>query len=825
MSDSETFWIASQYLEIPSEIFPKPKEEETWYQTKLNFFKQNPDKLTYTFEEFNEIKNCARHVYKNEQLKNDVVFWLDLIKEYAQSEVISLLKQKATYEYLIIKYVGLRTLEKDEPIVTSYLDWLFSKSIQPIDMEDLSIVLTHVNTAFKLNSINLDKKTILRWNDKLIELLNKQLAATKDNNTKCILLETIAFTKHTLAIFDTENDGQSYELRLKESAKWYKKILNIAANAPLYSLETLCNRLNDFIEIFNNLRLDTTEYDNLARKAENLLAKKHGDFIAAEKSQDRAILYFKSENYVKAIEILHDMKIKWFSGEKIKLTIITALTLSESYQRIGMNYAAKYYALVAAHIITNNTSTKLYEYLPKSVFLAANSDYLQGCWFGYLNLSEFGIIAYSQVMKDFDFDKDEDLLGLVYHTSIINFFSNKFNLSINDILIKWGNIKGYVDRLTQEADEAWKKLDDKDFIDMLKDTIVNAPFNDLGLDRVIKWEALGLKWKLFFKNEYNLTSAVEQFAAIVQILIVDFVDSDLCILPTNINILIEESANETIELEPCVSNDGRFWKIYLPQLKIFTQESKNESQAKIFKIVTEILLEVSLLPEKKISQILKQKVKKNLFSKIFIADSYELIYRKFISEENFNLEFRVNNKAPHLQNYTYKTNQYLNWLNVLGPTYSISTSKKLITNRYLNSQIPIKHTLEKYKHRTEFKAIIDTLRKDGWKDWLILMSIANIASQYRANKIYNGKNIDHKKEMEEYMKIFTKPESKDDIIPFSIINIKSMQESKKMMMLSSLVNWKLELKQITPDLPAIEKFLKIRYKYFEDDINHIDPFV
>lgn len=43
-------------------------------------------------------------------------------------------------------------------------------------------------------------------------------------------------------------------------------------------------------------------------------------------------------------------------------------------------------------------------------------------------------------------------------------------------------------------------------------------------------------------------------------------------------------------------------------------------------------------------------------------------------------------------------------------------------------------------------------------------------------------------------------------------------------MLKLVEYWKLDLRQRTPDFPAIESFLAERYAYWTDDIDHDDPF-
>ena len=43
-------------------------------------------------------------------------------------------------------------------------------------------------------------------------------------------------------------------------------------------------------------------------------------------------------------------------------------------------------------------------------------------------------------------------------------------------------------------------------------------------------------------------------------------------------------------------------------------------------------------------------------------------------------------------------------------------------------------------------------------------------------------------------------------------------------MIHTLRHFDLELRQLTPDLPAIDHFLRFRYNYWTDDIDHEEIF-
>lgn len=65
------------------------------------------------------------------------------------------------------------------------------------------------------------------------------------------------------------------------------------------------------------------------------------------------------------------------------------------------------------------------------------------------------------------------------------------------------------------------------------------------------------------------------------------------------------------------------------------------------------------------------------------------------------------------------------------------------------------------------------------------------------------------------------PETPDaPAMPPDRVTIESMLTALRGSMLVSIRNWPLELRQPTPDFPAIERFLGARYRFWDDDVPH-----
>lgn len=94
------------------------------------------------------------------------------------------------------------------------------------------------------------------------------------------------------------------------------------------------------------------------------------------------------------MEELHQAKIDWFTDDTLPQAVFAVMNISGWYRELGLNYASKYYALAAALAIDTTEDTRLKFFLPRALFSALESDYLQGAWCSFMNLSKVFISAH-----------------------------------------------------------------------------------------------------------------------------------------------------------------------------------------------------------------------------------------------------------------------------------------------------------------------------------------------------------------------------------------------------------------------------------------------
>ena len=114
------------------------------------------------------------------------------------------------------------------------------------------------------------------------------------------------------------------------------------------------------------------------------------------------------------------------------------------------------------------------------------------------------------------------------------------------------------------------------------------------------------------------------------------------------------------------------------------------------------------------------------------------------------------------------------------------------------------------------------MRGEGWLDWHILSAIFAVTINYRVRQdptALANKDI--------YATLFNKmmdtPESEDaSPIPFEEFTIDKLKKLHDGNMIATLKVLGLECHQLTPDFKAISHFLRHRYNYWSDDIQHDD---
>jgi hypothetical protein len=815
LCDREIFWIAQRFLNIPSEIYPRSDSEPDEYKKSFELWKERktPD-LTYA--DFYPITMAARDSAFSSDMKQDVPFWIDLLKSFLKNAVTTRLRRKTIYEIAVVSLRGLGTLLGQEGLIREYFEAI-SVLDDVADLEDASALLNYCSYAIQQNIIQLAPVELNGYKNSLIKRVEEMLMNIEAPTYRSLLLELRGY----LTLYVDPSKPKVPDAR--EAIKWWIQTIDIAKNAPLFPLERFADRLTRFTQLIG----ECPGYEYLTQQTDLLLSQRHGNIKAAEKCRDRAIEFYKSGKKLKAINQLHQAKVKWFAEETLYGSLLSMLLISDWYRELGLSFAAKYYALAAAYVSLNSKKPEVKKLVSGALLTAAECDYFQGAWYSFLELTDMWFRAYGYYSPDAKGERREfekilfDVTTLMAITSRLD---DKLFSFVKSWVKRW-KIDDWIDKPLSMANKVWKSQNVSEIWKRFEEQLADRPLNDIGAMREARFSELGITWKISWVNDYETNAEAEQLVAILQILLADMAGVDLCLLKTNVNVSISVGDANEPSIDSVPSNRGRDWRVVLPRYSSGKAgNDTNHLNIAVFAVATSILAEISLLPMKRFNDALENCFRNGISMKAFAARQYDFLYREFVSEEIFK-SLEIGETIPEAaRDFRLKESSELSWISYSGPTYRKEDSNEYLKNRYEGYMKPIIYTLKKLKANHEYLSLVKRLRDEGWLDWHILGSTSGIAVNYRVFQ-----NSEARRNIMMQNILFQALRDDVETLDTPTVPVEEFTEDKMRMllnviMISSLKIYKLECHQDTPDFDAIAHFLRHRYNYFTDDIPHPDPF-
>ncbi len=824
LAEPDVFWIANRYLSIPSEIYPRPINEEDWYKELIEEYKKR-ESISLTFEEFTEIKIAGRHIYKTSNLKHDLSFWIRRLEHFISNNVFPRIKREAIYEVFVLSFIGLGNVSEYDSIIREYFSQL-DNTVDICELEDAVCLVSFATTATNLNQLSLTEEELSSWREAVNVIVETRLKTTKDPNTRCSLL-AIKAESNIIA----PRNILDYQRNFKIAINLFHELLNHISQAPFYPLERLSYKLTKYIEKFlkSNIPVNIDEFEELAERVDKLFAKRSSAFKIADKLGDRAVLYLDNDQIVKAIRILHQAKEKYFADEAIEGAILMLLLTSNSYGRLKMNLAGKYYALIAFHLVMNYGKLELSKYISQAICKAASIDYKNGSWISFLDLIGPALLLGSYTLKDY-IEKHPQVDEIIYHLAVIKYVTERLAPNLNHLINfqvnKWHFLREYVETLSTEAKRNFDPMSTEELWQSFEEQLDYKPFNDVGDTRSISWEAFGITWELRFINGYSTNPIAEQFGAVLQILLIELADTELYLTKGIVKIKIIQTDNERPSCKQKPSNKERLWEVRLPKLDNEDKETIEEFQRHYIVFAIAILYELSLLPSEAFKDVIAKSYENGLKSKIMFILPYASLYKKYVSEEKFN-ESQRNKFLNPLQAKLFRLSceKSLSWKNGIAPIYDYNKNIECISNRYKNSLELVEITLEQLNQLPEFQETVEYFRNKGWLDWHILITVTNIALFHKAR--LNKKNATHFQEVQqEFMRLYQIPEKDNHApLPLHIFNKENIEWQFNLGILSVLNSYGLEYHGVeAPNIEAIKELLIQRFNFLTDDVKHENPF-
>lgn len=825
---------------LQSRLLEQGSEMDNWYSKVLAEWRDVKDLKYFIIGDFYEVLAAAQYCRNHSKLYTNADIWKSLLTLFFNFPGISEYHRKKTiYEivWLTIKPDYDKFKLKEDVIALDKELRFYFQTLENIDSkEEYEDMLNLLNIVFPYTMQGKTSFTlteIMQLETDYSAKLDKDIASTVDLNLKCYLLENKGL--HNISFHSAAK-----KMELEDATKPFFELINLLPKAPIYNITALSERLNKINDAFSSADQGKHEaiidvIDIIIDELQPFALDREGSYKVAKQEIARGIRIIKSakkDGLLKALTHFHKAKNHYLTDATMEGYVLAVLNISQLYNSIGLNYAAKYYALTGLWASVNDGKAKLLNRISQSFRSIFVCDFSQGAWMsGFASFSHF-------LNAKIEFDPsgfDEGDLKITTEIGAMLCLAQKIIPELNsqfDYTRKqWGpDINQEIEGVIKSFNEETKTIEKQ--WEILGNKLWDKPFNDLGKKRQICWEALGSNWTISFDNNSQTTGIAEEFCSILQILIgeIMFNNSDFHLLKNNI--YIELSIGETYIAPEQIMNAGSLkYKLTLKSIGISSIKDISHHNSTIGSFLLLIFGELSLLKTEEIYELyIKLFSEQDLMLKTYTLNTYHRIYGEFFDDKLFQIDQRANYNLPVPSGVFPKTNTFLEWPSFLSSKYSQERSINLIKGRYKNSVKLTSKTINRLNGEPQFIHVIKKYRAQGWLDWQILLSMVNFMIDYKTKLKMEGKSFATDKEFfEENQRImfeYLDLSEEDFYVQFPPEAFDSEGFESQFLLLPSIIikKWGLECRSEMPNFSALREFLNYKFNFSKDEVIELSPF-
>lgn len=834
-----------QISELDYHLISLGTDDDKWYLSVFEKWKDIKEIDHFLIGEFFEVLDAARHCRRNKYLFDHSPIWINLLDIFIHKLPIEReFKLKAIYEHiwLRIQFVGIYekpkgNLKGSEDYVRNYFSNIYDFR-NASEIEDAQSILNISLTVCFLKLADIKLSEVKVWFKQIEEAIKEQISKSKSPSETCHLLENLA--TYNLFFLARRKHNNNYN-SLKEPLELL--LLNLD-KAEYYNVSQLGERLNAYIKMLISINSETNfeiiEFlESYLQKIDGFVLKREGNYKAAKIQIDRGVQYLKStkpELLLKALNCFHKAKDLWHQQETIEGLVLALINISQLYSGIGLNMAAKYYALAGVWVSVHNGKNMLLKRIADSLGMLFYADFKQGSWMNAIIAFQKYMNARHEFKPNYIGNPDEemplkiiaDFTLLLYSSPIL---SPELKVLIGAELAQLGYIKDeFIEPMLPGLQTDFPT--DISLKSILEGKLTDRPLNDIGTKRVITFNALGSIWHISFINDYNTNAIAEEFCAILQIMLGEIALSKYDFHLVKSTIELELEIKDGINPPEQLPSHSKFkWKIFSNYFEGKDPKEINFHTATKAGTLMIILNAVSLLPDEEFKRNFASLFKENdLATKTLSMNAYQKMYRMVFNEAGFNSLQRQHFNQVETAYLDFPVeNDVLKWKSDLSFKYNQEQSLEYIWNRFKYSKKCIHLTISKLHDKKEFQDLIFKLRKDGWQDWFIILTIMNFILNYKADRELRTMNIevedDRMKMFQDLFFKYQKMDEKDCYIEFPVEAFNSPEFDFQLQntCVTILKACGFENKATFPNFKAVKEFLDLRFNMSIDKNDEENP--
>ncbi|MEC5292549.1 hypothetical protein VSX64_18215 [Aurantimonas sp. C2-6-R+9] len=805
LAEPDIFWIAQEYLHLPSELVPAGELEEGYIEHRQKWQARVP--IPINRADFLAIKAGLRKATFDDSARADLRFWLDKMAAFLPHPAPRGLARDAMYEIAVANLRGKGDLTPTADLVADYFSDV-SQHTSIGEITDAVVLLTYCFGGLGLGQYDIDAAELFARRRKLVDLFEQWLAQTGIGpGRRSGLLRMRGSLEFAPAEPGLVPD-------VARAFEFWNEMLDTAVDAPLYPIEEFSDHLTQMIGYIGEL----DELLALASRADDLVATRAGAAAAGDKAIDRAFSLLDRDESAAAIRELQKAKAKWFSGEQLGWILRILLLLAEQYGRLGLIYASKYHAMAAAYIARCEDLDRVGNMLPRALLALLDAEDAAGNSLGFLQLFPVMIVAHVQHdSRPFHMDEHprmhENMGQLAALLGILNRSAPEARKSVDTLATNWPpEIKQPIWQAADQRSGFWSQGTWDDTWTGLEEAMLDRPFGDLGPTRRVRWKALGIELRCEFANDYAITPSAEQLIAELQLAACAMAGRDLGIVPCAITIKLT-CDDEVNKLEFTVhEDDGCEIGVRLP-LGVRSAHHAGESIA----LFAAILHCCSAHHD----EALFAAFDRSVFDPIFVGRPYAELYLEFVSTELFAEEIRKTTSAfePD-RNFESSSGERVPWFDGPGSIYDHEQAQLDIAHRYNHTRASLQHTLPRLLADTEVMTHLQAMHEQGMKDWEILSILSNIAINHR---IAQEGDVTMERSHQRAFELMTTSEPQEDALDPGLFGTEQLDLYAGMFH-AAFLNGRQLRAPVCFSTAGLERFLVARYRLRQDDVEHDDVF-
>jgi hypothetical protein len=663
--DEESSKINNHLLDVL--LLGTGDKDHQWYANTFDKWKDTEKldqfNIGVFFELISAVRYCRWEMGKTAHLE----IWLPILDLYIKhSDIIVSCKRKAIYEFLFLllspnleegstKY----DFEGQEDLIRFYFENIdYRLSLSSIE-EDITLMQL-LEVQVLNGTVELTLEDLKGWKTNILNIIDQQLLTITSADDRCQLLEL----KGSF-YFHTENQKPLKD-RMQQGLDYYMQIIPLLPETHSYSIAKLSEIMTQILEQCIKAGRSDEELENVEaflNEIEEHAKKTSSQSTSAQTLADRAAAYVQKpsvKNFLKALECLHRAKELLQLKDTKENYIIVMLSISKVYSILGLNMAAKQYALAGVWACFYFGDATALNRISDSYAYVFRADYNQGAWISALD----DFYQYIKLRIEFKSDAMNIEADAVYRNTLIELavilvcspvLHPELSVFIENQKKELGWI--YTEELPALLLSLERNFSDTDEMKkILRGKITGVPLSDLGQEREILFKSMDIDWLIKFKNTVQLNAIGEEFCATLQIVLCEIKASgkDFKFHSKSVKIKILESAGYNEIMRPNPDNTD-WWTAGIPVFESTDQQKMRFHYAFVGGNVTTLLMENSILNREEFNILIKYLYEnRKLADKIQSMNIYQKLYFNLLRPEDFNGSQRQYFSKPTLDCDYYK---------------------------------------------------------------------------------------------------------------------------------------------------------------------------